>query len=59
MIAARLTAGASRATRAGTATRDPTYGGQPWRTALADGVRAGRRDLARDRRQKSNYLAQI
>src|ERR1700694_1748379 len=45
-----LTASASRATRARTATRDSTHGGQPWRTALADGVRAGRRDLARDRR---------
>ena len=42
-----LAAGASRA---GTATRDSTHGGQPWRTAVADGVRAGRRDLARDRR---------
>src|SRR6266404_9109247 len=51
-----LTAGASRATRARTATRDPTYGGQPWRTALADGVRAGRRDLARDRRQRAIIL---
>ena len=28
----------------------PLDGGQPWRTALADVVRAGRRDLARDRR---------
>src|SRR5258708_14338320 len=44
-----LAAGASRATRARTATRDSTHGGEPWRTAFADGVRAGRRDFARDR----------
>src|SRR6266481_4839836 len=41
---------AAGATRARTEARDPTDGGQPWRTAVADGVRAGRRDIARDRR---------
>src|SRR4030088_1941467 len=48
-----LAAGANIAagtTRARTEGRDPTDGGQPWRTAVADGVRAGRRDIARDRR---------
>ena len=40
---------ARRTARARTAIRDSAHGGQPWRAASADGVRAGRRDLARDR----------
>ena len=45
---------ASRAARARTEIRDPAHGGQPWRAAAADGVRAGRRDLARGRRCRAD-----